>query len=216
MAAALAVATVVDRAVADPAAIAAALRARLGPHPVPQSDPRTRGLMVEVGGAAEDHARLRAALPALGALLALVRSDPSTLCVLAVNETPPTSTDSFLLRPHLDRRWLAGGFAGAPARATTVVFLDFSPEGEGGELVVLPRGAFACGPPPRDGARRAVADAGGLLVHPRPGRACRIVGEQPHAVLGYTAPAAGSLRLAAVLAEFTIGPGDPPARPLLP
>jgi hypothetical protein len=192
----------VEHAIADPGALAVALRPRLGPHPVPQGDPRARGLMVEIADPERDGARILADLPELGPLLALVTPDSATICVVAVNESPPSAPDSFYLRPHVDRRYHEGRFAGAPPRATTILFLDFPPAGRGGELVIFPRGAFAGGAPARDGARRVVADAGGFVVAPRPGRACSFDGDLPHAALGYDAPPGGPLRLAAVIARF--------------
>lgn len=192
------------------------MRPLIGPHPVPQSDPRTRGLLVEVSGDEDEYARLRDELPALGPLLALAPPRPERLVVIAINETPPTSPESFLLRPHVDRRYLPRGFSGKPPLVTTVVFLDFPPDGNGGELVVFPRGAFTGAAPPREGARALVAAAGGLVVEPRPGRACRFDGDRPHAVIGYSAHAAAPWRLAAVIAELAKVPGEPPPRRLLP
>ncbi|WP_205526006.1 hypothetical protein [Pyxidicoccus trucidator] len=205
-----------DGAIADPAALARALRPRLAAHPVPQSDPRTRGLLLEVGGGAEGHAWLQAELPTLAELFARFSGDADALYVLAVNETPPTATDTFLLRPHVDRRWLGDSFGSAPPRRTTVVFLDFAADARGGELVVFPLDAFdATGPVSRDGARQTVERHQGVLVTPRPGRACRLSGEQPHAVLGYTAAPGSPWRLAIVLAEFARDPDEPRPRGLL-
>lgn len=210
-------ASVTDHAISEPGPLASALRAYLGPHPVPQSDARTRGLLVELSDHPDDRVRLQAELPPLGALLPLIPREAGTLCVLAVNETPPTSPDSFLLRPHVDRRYLPEGFSGRPPRSTTVVFLDFPPAGQGGELVLFPRGAFdGREPPPRDDASRTVARARGQLVAPWPGRACRFEGDLPHAVLGYTAPEGSPWRLAIVLAVLDVEPGEPPPRWLLP
>lgn len=206
-----------DGAAGDPAALARALRPRLGPHPVPQSDARTRGLILEVGGGPDGHAWLRTELPALGELFARFAGGPDAIHVLAVNETPPTSPDSFLLRPHADRRWLGDGFGPTPPRWTTVVFLDFPEGGRGGELAVFPRDAFeGAEPVPRDGARQTVERTRGVLVPPRPGRACRFPGELPHAVLGYLAPPQSAWRLALVLAEFSGGPSEPPPQGWMP
>jgi hypothetical protein len=216
MAGAPPLATITDDAIGDCRALASALRRLLGPHPVPQSDPRTRGLLVEVSGDPDDHARLRDDLPPLGPLLALAPPSPGRLVVIAINETPSTSPESFLLRPHVDRRFLPRGFTGKPPHVTTVVFLDFPDEGRGGELVVFPRGAFSGAAAPRDDARRTVAEAGGLLVKPVPGRACRFDGDRPHAVIGYSASARVPWRLAAVIAQFTSVPDEPPPRRFLP
>lgn len=205
-----------DNAIADPAALARALRPRLGAHPVPQSDPRTRGLLLEASGGSEGHAWLEAQLPELADVFAHLARDADALYVLAVNETPPTLPDSFLLRPHIDRRWLGDSFGAAPPRWTTVMFLDFPPQARGGDLVVFPRGAFdSAEPVPRDGARQTVERHQGVLVTPRPGRACRLAGDLPHAVLGYSAAPGSSWRLALVLAEFARDPTEPSPRGLM-
>lgn len=205
-------ATIADDAILDPRALASALRPLLGPHPVPQSDPRTRGLLVEASGDPNDRARLRDELPPLEPLLALAPPHPERLVVIAINETPPTSPESFLLRPHIDRRYLPHGFANNPPLVTNVVFLDFPPGGRGGELVVFPCGSFTDFAPSREGARSLVAAVGGLLVEPRPGRRCRFDGDRPHAVIGYCAPEAAPWRLVAVIAEFVPVSGEPPPR----
>ncbi|WP_163988852.1 2OG-Fe(II) oxygenase [Pyxidicoccus caerfyrddinensis] len=205
-----------DGAIAEPAALARALRPRLGAHPVPQSDPRTRGLLLELSGSPDGHAWLRAELPELAGLFTRFAGDADSLYVLAVNQTPPTATDRFLLRPHVDRRWLGDGFGSAPPRWTTMVYLDFPTDARGGELAVFPRGAFdASGPVSRDGARQTVEHHHGVLVTPLPGRACRLSGELPHAVLGYSAAPQATWRLAIVLAEFARDPTEPPPRGLL-
>ncbi len=206
-----------DGAIADPAALARALRPRLGAHPVPQSDPRTRGLLLEVSGGSKGHAWLQAELPALTELFTRFAGGPDAIHVLAVNETPPTEPDRFLLRPHVDRRWLGDGFGSTPPRWTTMVYLDFPADARGGELAVFPLGAFdeAAEPVSRDGARLTVERHHGVLVTPRPGRACRVSGELPHAVLGYSAAPGSPWRLAVVLAEFAHDPAEPRARGLL-
>jgi len=202
--------SVLDGAIAGPAALAGALRPRLGPHPVPQSDPRVRGLLLEFGAGADDLALLRAEAPELVALVAQFAREPEAIYALAVNETPPSSPDSFMLRPHVDRRWLGDGFGCAPPRWTTVVFLDFPPTGQGGELVVFPREAFDDAEPvSRNDARQTVMSKRGALVAPLPGRACRLAGDLPHAALGYSAAPDDPWRLALVLAEFARNPDDP-------
>jgi hypothetical protein len=205
-----------DGAIAEPAALARALRPRLAPHQVPQSDPRTRGLLMELRGGPDGHASLRAQLPELPGLFTRFAGDADAIYVLAVNETPPTAPDRFLLRPHVDRRWLGDGFGSTPPRWTTMVYLDLPTDACGGELAVFPRGAFdAAEPVSRDGARQTVERHQGVLVTPKPGRACRLSGELPHAVLGYSAPTEGPWRLAIVIAEFARDPTEPPPRGLL-
>lgn len=207
---------VVNDAIANPAELARALRPRLGPHPVPQSDPRTRGLLLELSESSGGLGWLQAELPALVDLFTRFSGDADAIHVLAVNETPPTTPDRFLLRPHVDRRWLGDGFGTAPPRWTTVVFLDFPADARGGELVVFPLDAFAAtGPVSRDGARQTVERHQGILVTPSPGRACRVSGELPHAVLGYSSAPEGPWRLALVLAEFARDPDEPGPRGLL-
>ena len=205
--------SVCDEAIADPSMLARVLRPLLGPHPVPQSDPRTRGLLLEVGAEADAQARLRAETPVLEELVARLACAPEGVYVLAVNESPPGSTDSFLMRPHIDRRWTGEGFGQMPPRWTTVAFLDFPKSGQGGELVVFPPDAFdESASVPRHDARRTVARRRGVLVSPRPGRACRFVGDLPHAVLGYSAAPEDAWRLAVVLAEFAPEPDEAPPR----
>lgn len=178
--------------------IARAVRPLLGPHPVPQSDPRTRGLFVEIGPAPTRQAQAAMAPEPLAAAFAALAGDPASPHILAVNETPPGALDRFLMLPHLDR---TGPERELPAR-TVVAFLDFPEDGSGGELVVFPRGATGCSTiRSREGAGAAAAAAGGVLVAPVPGRACEMAGDQPHAVLSY-ATAGGCWRLAIVLAEL--------------
>jgi hypothetical protein len=120
-----------------------------------------------------------------------------------VNESPPTSPDMFFMRPHVDRRWLGNAFATTAPRWTLVAFLDFPRTGKGGELVVFHRGAFTQGDPvPRENARATVDTAKGQTIAPDPGRVCRLAGDLPHAVLGYSAEEGDCRRLALVLAEF--------------
>lgn len=193
---------IIDRAVPSPERLAAALRPWLGPHPVPQRDPRARGLLVELeaGGAPGP---VFAAEPALQGLLGLLDPRAGAALTLAVNETPATEPGSFYLRPHVDRRWLGGGrFGRAPPRRTVVAFLSFPPRGVGGELVVFPPGRWR---PERHAAlpaREAVRAAGGRLIAPAPGRACVLSGDALHAVLGHAAADGSAGRLAVVLAEF--------------
>lgn len=134
--------TIVEGAVANPMVLASALRPLLTPHPVPQSDPRTRGLMVEISGGSDDLAWLQTAIPPLGELMVRFMGDAGAIYLLAVNETPPTDPESFLMRPHVDRRWMPNGFNTAHPLWTNVIFLDFPNSGRGGELVVFPKDAF--------------------------------------------------------------------------
>jgi hypothetical protein len=118
-----------------------------------------------------------------------------------------------MLRPHVDRRWLPGGFGRHAPRWTAVVFLDFPPGGAGGELAVFPADAFdQVEPGGREDARHAVTRHHGVLVAPRPGLLCRFAGNHPHAVLGYTCASRDAWRLTAVLAEFTPRADEPVPR----
>jgi hypothetical protein len=200
-----------DGAVADPQAMAAALRPLLARHPVPQSDARTRGMMLEFGWG--DGKPEWVDVPALATLLALFTGAPDAVNILAVNENPPAPPDTFMLRPHVDRRWLPGGFGRHAPRWTAVVFLDFPCGGEGGELAVFPADAFDhVEPGGREDARRAVTRHDGVLVAPQPGRLCRFAGNHPHAVLGYTCASRDAWRLTAVLAEFAPRADEPAPR----
>jgi hypothetical protein len=195
--------TIIDNAIADPSALAAALRPMLTPHPVPQSDSRTRGLILETSARTADQANVRATIPALRPILARFVTAEDATFMLAVNETPPTSPDRFMMRPHIDRLWRSDGFSGDPPRRTTVVFLHFPPAAIGGELAIFAPDAFAAAPAiPREHARNTIATHSGMLVDPRPGRACIMAGHLPHAVLGYSAQAHETWRLAIVVAEF--------------
>lgn len=178
---------------------------------MPQSDPRVRGLIVEFGGESSGLALLLTGAPELGELVTMFAREPDAIYVLAANETPPSSPDSFMLRPHVDRRWLGDGFGRQPPRSTTVVFLDFSVAGQGGELAVFPREAFdGAASVSRDDARQTVTLKQGALVAPIPGRACRFAGDLPHATLGYSAAPEDPWRLVVVLAEFAGAPDEPP------
>ena len=206
-----------EDAIADPIALARDLRPLLTRHPVPQSDERTRGMMFEFGwrkgksdnGASPDWANV----PALRTLLALFTGAPDAINILAINENPPAPPDSFMLRPHVDRRWLGDGFGRHAPLFTAVVFLDFPSGRAGGELVVFAPDAFAQAEPPgRDDARATLALHGGMLITPRPGRLCRFAGHHPHAVLGYDGGANEPWRMSAVLAEFVARPDEPAPR----
>jgi hypothetical protein len=168
-------------------------------------------LIVEFGGESTGLALLLTGAPELGELVTMFTREPDAIYVLAANETPPSSPDSFMLRPHVDRRWLGDGFGRQPPRSTTVVFLDFPSTGQGGELAVFPRGAFDdTASVSRDDARQTVMLKRGALVAPMPGRACRFAGDLPHAALGYSAAPGDPWRLAVVLAEFARNPAEPP------
>jgi hypothetical protein len=206
--------TLCDDAIADPQALAAALRPLLTRHPVPQSDARTRGMIFEFGwGEGKPD---WADVPALRTLLALFTGAADAINILAINENPPAPPENFMLRPHVDRRWLPDGFGRYAPRWTAVAFLDFPPDGEGGELVVFPPDAFENAEPAgREDARRTVEIHGGRLIAPKPGRLCRFAGLHPHAVLGYRCAPQAPWRLSAVLAEFSPRPDEPPPRDLI-
>ena len=192
-----------DDAIVDPKGLATALRPLLTRHPVPQSDERTRGMILEFGWGESKPSW--ADVPALNTLLGLFTGETDAINILAINENPPASPDTFMLRPH--------GFGRHAPRWTAVAFLDFPPGGKDGELVVFPRDAFdRADPPAREDARQAVARHAGILIEPRPGRLCRFAGYHPHAVLGYTSQPGDAWRLAAVLAEFSPREDEPSAR----
>jgi len=214
-----------DDAIADPQALAVALRPLLTRHPVPQSDERTRGMIVEFGwgegkldnGTSDDGTPDWAEVPALRMLLALFTGARDAINILAINENPPAAPDSFMLRPHVDRRWLPDGFGRHAPRWTAVAFLDFPPGGRGGELVVFSPDAFAQAEPPgRADARRTVEAHRGMLIAPKPGCLCRFAGAHPHAVLGYACAPTDPWRMTAVLAEFAPCADEPAPREFVP
>jgi hypothetical protein len=211
----------VEDAIADPIALARDLRPLLARHPVPQSDARTRGMIVEFGWGRNMSGNGKPPgwtnLPALRTLLALFTGARDAINILAINENPPAPPDSFMLRPHVDRRWLGDGFGRHAPRWTAVAFLDFPPRGQGGELVVFAPDAFAQAEPAgREDARRIVETHGGMLIAPKPGRLCRFAGVHPHAVLGYGCAPHDSWRMTAVLAEFAPHPDEPAPREFVP
>ena len=219
-----------DDAIADPGTLATALRPLLTRHPVPQSDERTRGMILEFGwgqgkldngkldnGKLDDCKPAWADVPALRTLLALFTGATDAINILAINENPPHPSDSFMLRPHVDRRWLGDGFGRHAPRWTAVAFLDFPAGRAGGELVVFPPDAFAQAEPAgRDDARRTVESHGSMLITPKPGRLCRFAGHHPHAVLGYDGTPTDAWRMSAVLAEFAPRPDEPAPRAFVP
>jgi len=184
---------------------------------VPQSDPRTLGFVIELSGEVDVQLAQIEKIPALEPLLQFCTPDPSLIYVLAANETPATSADTFFMRPHVDKRWLAPGFGDAVPRHTSVVFLDFPDEGRGGELVVFDNTpASLLHDLPREGGRAAAERLGAAFVDPIPGHYFRMEGRFPHAVLGYEAASQSARRLAIVVGAFEVRWGEPPARGLLP
>jgi hypothetical protein len=210
----------VEDAIADPTSLARDLRPLLTRHPVPQSDARTRGMIFEFGWDQDKSGNDTpdwANVPALRTLLALFTGAADAINILAINENPPAPPDSFMLRPHVDRRWLGDGFGRHAPRFTAIVFLDFPTGRTGGEFVVFPPDAWAHAEPVgRDDARRTVALHGGMLITPRPGRLCRFAGHHPHAVLGYDGAANEPWRMSAVLAEFAPRADEPAPRAFVP
>ena len=90
-----------DDAIADPKALASALRPLLTRHPVPQSDERTRGMIFEFGwgdGKSDSGKPAWADVPALQTLLALFTGASDAINILAINENPPAPPDAFMLR----------------------------------------------------------------------------------------------------------------------
>jgi len=161
--------------------------------------------MIEMGSAEMHRARLQEEQPALAEVLNSVGDTHPDCLVIAVNETPPTHSDSFLMMPHIDRRYLAHGFTAAAPERTTAIMLEFPQGGVGGEFVVFDEETLRANTPAsREQARAAVAKAGGALLPPVPGTAYVLPGAQPHAVLGYDAPFDAVWRLVVVIAEFRL------------
>jgi hypothetical protein len=146
-------------------------------------------------------------------LLALFTGAMDAINILAINENRRARRTAFMLRPHVDRRWLPDGFGRHAPRWTAVAFLDFPPGGQGGELVVFPptRSRRRSRQAATD-ARRAVEAHGGMLIAPKPGRLCRFAGAHPHAVLGYDCAPDAPWRMTAVLAEFAPRADEPAPR----
>ncbi len=205
-------ALVVERAIQEPEVLARAVLQcpLMGQHPLKYGDPRVRGFLFEVGTSPAHLRRLEEDAPGLADLLRRFRRPDSNLFTLSVNQYPPTDADSFLLKPHVDRRYATAGFdLDLMPDSTTVFFLAFPASGLGGELVVFPKAAFDRGPASfsRRQAGRTAALYKGLCVEPVPGRACTLEGPVPHAVIGYEAPEEGPWRSVCVLAQFTV-PSD--------
>ncbi len=192
----------------------------MGKHPISYGDPRVRGFMLEFTDSATHLQRLQQDVPALWPVFQRFQDNACHLFTLAVNQYPPTDSESFLLKPHIDRRYGSTGFdPHVMPSSTTVGFLAFPPRGQGGELVVFPgpEPQAASNSIPRDGAREWVRQHQGHLIEPKPGRACVLMGALPHAVIGYAdSPADGltdSWRMVWVLAQFSVPPDVAHATP---
>ena len=195
--------TITDDAITNRPALLTELIPLLRPHPVPQSDARTRGFLVQFRK--ETAQETFQHLPLLyGFLQAQVTGGREYL--LALNQTPPTNDNDFAMRPHVDRKWEKSEFDTQAPLFTTVLFLDFPATGSGGELVIFENCSEAqlqaLDGIDRKNARQQLPQFDPLLVAPVPGRSCRFGGHLPHAVLGYCSPEHEIWRLSMILAEF--------------
>lgn len=176
----------------------------LGPHPVPQSDERTKGMIVQFNKRTVRDYFER--LPLLQALIQPFITKENGDYILAVNQTPPTHDDDFLMRPHIDRRWQEHDFSSDAPTWTKVMFLDFPGDGKGGELLVFEHTneqiMEQLDAINRINARSAWAMYKPYIVDPIPGRICTFQGQLPHAVMGYTTHENEIWRLSIILAEF--------------
>lgn len=203
---------VIEQAVPNHADISAQMLGSpwMGKHPISYGDPRVRGFMMEFADNAAHFQQLQEDAPDLSSVFQRFRDDTCNLFTLAVNQYPPTDSESFLMKPHIDRRYGSASFdPHVLPRSTMVGFLAFPASGRGGELVVLPEPGIqsANSSIPREGARAWVAQHRGHLIEPRPGRACVLIGALPHAVIGYEGNSGDGWRMVWVLAQFLV-PSD--------
>ncbi len=171
------------------------LSPKLQAHPVPQSDPRAKGLIRQFTKDAA--ATVLADMPVLYSVIFPQLHDEATY-FLAANQTPPTHHDDFAMRPH--------GFSRETPLWTTVMFLKFPLLCEGGELVIFENTdelqmSYLDAMERRNG-RNQLHGFKAQLLTPELGRVCRFPGHLPHAVLGYSESSDQTQRLSIVLAEF--------------
>lgn len=197
--------TITDNAIENLEAIKREITPALQRHPVPQSDPRTKGLIIQFRKDTAIHSF--SGLPVLYDFIQRRLTDNSAEYILAVNQTPPTSHLDFLMRPHIDRRWHNSEFNSDAPLTTTVMFLDFPSGAEGGELVVFEEDddelMKRLDAMERKDARRQLTRYNATIISPQPGRICTFPGHRPHAVLGYSAHENEIWRLSLVFAEFS-------------
>ena len=194
---------VYENAIANRQAILDEVIPKLIAHPVPQSDARTKGLLFDFEKRTLEQALLE--FPHLHSFVAGFVNNNAASYILAANQTPPTCSDDFLMRPHIDRRWQADEFKPQSATWTMVMFLDFSPAAVGGELVVFeePAEFDTVETLERKNVRHLLKKYRTKIIEPIPGRVCKLPGHLPHAVLGYDGREEENWRLTLILAEFT-------------
>ena len=183
------------------------LHAELVPHPVEQSRSHSDGLIIT--------ARSPADVPDfLGELRAILVSRADFRCneyTLAINRSRPSNINDFLLRPHLDRQFKDGHFHDVLPTWTSVYFLDFPANSQGGELVVFdPFFSDELSTLERMGGRHSISGFPHRKLDPRPGVRCEFPGHYPHGVLGHAVLGHENSRLhatrtALVFAEFNKG-----------
>lgn len=181
----------------------------MGLHPIPYSDPRVQGFILELRKTPENIDRLSREIPEMLAPLKRFEDRESDLALIAINRYPPTSKNDFILKPHIDRQYHHAKFnlELAPT-STVVVFLDFPDDASGGELVVFPTRSPEDFPDsiPRENARSTVKQYGGELFLPTPGSACVLKGPVIHGVIGYEASTDCRWRTVLVIAQFKLPP----------
>lgn len=189
-----------DHAIPNLFALQLVFQKHLPIHPVPQRDPRTRGLLFEI-----KNGDLSVIPPHLAELSTVINPYLTTAgqYILAVNKTPPSESQDFAMRPHLDKRWTNGQFINQHPEWTQVMFIQFDAQGIGGELLVFhPAQQTLAAALPTQQVRPMLKELAPVLIKPEAGRVCRFSGLCPHAVLGYQIPVSGLWRMSIVLAKF--------------
>lgn len=177
------------------------LHQQLGLHPVPQSNPATKGVLFEI--ASGDLTSVSDSYPELATTIFPFVQTPQANYILAVNETPPGVYTDFAMRPHVDKRWSNGQFYDETPTWTQVMFLNFNSHARGGELLIFhPEQAALLHRLPRENARTNITSLEPIIIKPVAGRICKFDGVLPHAVLGYETSVDSDWRLSIVLAEF--------------
>lgn len=200
---------IIENAIANPMIVSQQIldSGLMGKHPLPYGDPRVRGFVAEFTSSTDDLNLLKQDALPLWEPFDTFRQKDCNLFTIAVNQYPPTDADSFLLKPHIDRRFRNNSFdLELFPVCTSVLFLDFPAQGEGGELVTFPdtRLFDSTDEISRTNARGTVEKFNGRLIAPQPGRACLLWGPVPHAVIGYKSSFEDAWRMVCVFAQFKI------------